>query len=57
LFAPHSAVFCLAKAPIANIRACLHRVGRMMINRAIATQWDKLARSLLDAPHIAAIRR
>jgi transposase len=32
-------------------------IGRLNINRAIATPYDKLARSFLDALHIAAIRR
>jgi transposase len=32
-------------------------IGHLKINRAIATRYDKLARSFLDALHIAAIRR
>jgi hypothetical protein len=32
-------------------------IGHRQINRAIATRFDKLARSSLDALHIAAIRR
>jgi transposase len=31
-------------------------IGHLMINRAIATRYDKLARSFLDALHIAASR-
>ena len=34
-----------------------HMIGHLKINRAIATRYDKLARSFLDALHIAAIRR
>ncbi len=32
-------------------------IGHLKINRAIATRYDKLARSFLDAPHVATIRR
>ncbi len=32
-------------------------IGHLKVNRAIATRCDKLARSFLDALHIAAIRR
>ena len=32
-------------------------IGHLKINRAIATRYDKLARSFLDALHIAAIGR
>jgi hypothetical protein len=32
-------------------------IGHLMINRAIATRYDRLARSFLAALHIAAIRR
>lgn len=32
-------------------------IGHLKINRALATRYDKLARSFLDALHIAAIRR
>ena len=32
-------------------------IGHLKINRAIATRYDKLARSFLDALHIAAIRK
>jgi len=32
-------------------------IGHLKINRAIATRYDKLGRSFLDALHIAAIRR
>jgi Transposase DDE domain len=32
-------------------------IGHLKINSAIATRYDKLARSFLDALHIAAIRR
>jgi transposase len=32
-------------------------IGQLNINRAIATRYDKLARSFLDALDIAAIRR
>ena len=32
-------------------------IGHLKINLAIATRYDKLARSFLDALHIAAIRR
>jgi transposase len=32
-------------------------IGHLKINHAIATRYDKLARSFLDALHIAAIRR
>ncbi|HVM80019.1 MAG TPA: IS5/IS1182 family transposase, partial [Stellaceae bacterium] len=32
-------------------------IGHLKINRAIATRYDKLARSFLDALHIATIRR
>lgn len=32
-------------------------IGHLKINRAIATRYDKLARSFLDALHLAAIRR
>ena len=32
-------------------------IGHLKINRAIATRYDKLASSFLDALHVAAIRR
>jgi transposase len=32
-------------------------IGHLKINRAIATRYDKLARSFLDALHVATIRR
>lgn len=32
-------------------------IGHLKANRAIATRYDKLARSFLDALHIATIRR
>jgi transposase len=32
-------------------------IGHLKINRAVATRYDKLARSFLDALHIAAIRK
>jgi transposase len=32
-------------------------IGYLKVNRAIATRYDKLARSFLDALHIATIRR
>jgi len=32
-------------------------IGRLKINRAIATRYDRLARSFLDALHLAAIRQ
>ena len=32
-------------------------IGHLKINRAIATRYDKLAGSLLDALHIAALLR
>jgi transposase len=32
-------------------------IGRLKINRAIATRYDKLAQSFLDALHLAAIRQ
>ena len=32
-------------------------IGHLKVNRAIATRYDKLARSFLDALHLAAIRR
>lgn len=32
-------------------------IGRLKVNRAVATRYDKLARSFLDALHIAAIRK
>ena len=32
-------------------------IGHLKINRAVATRYDKLARSFLDALHLAAIRR
>ncbi len=32
-------------------------IGHLKINRAIATRYDKLARSFLDALHLAAIRK
>ena len=32
-------------------------IGHLKVNRAIATRYDKLARSFLDALHIATIRR
>ena len=32
-------------------------IGHLKINRAIATRYDKLVRSFLDALHIAPIRR
>lgn len=32
-------------------------IGHLKINRAIATRYDKLARSYLDALHLAAIRK
>jgi len=32
-------------------------IGHLKINRAVATRYDKLASSFLDALHIAAIRR
>ena len=32
-------------------------IGHLKINRAIATRYDKLARSFLDALHLATIRR
>ncbi len=38
-----------------------HRIERMIghlkVNRAVATRYDKLARSFLDVLHIATIRR
>jgi hypothetical protein len=38
-------------------RAQPHRANDLEINRAIATRYDKLARSLLDALHLATIRK
>ena len=32
-------------------------IGHLEINRAIATRYDKLARSFLDMLHLAALRR
>ena len=32
-------------------------IGHLKVNRAIATRYDKLARSFLDVLHIATIRR
>lgn len=32
-------------------------IGYLKVNRAVATRYDKLARSFLDALHIAAIRK
>jgi len=32
-------------------------IGHLKINRAVATRYDKLARSFLDALHLATIRR
>jgi len=32
-------------------------IGHLKVNRAIATRYDKLARSFLDTLHIAAIRK
>lgn len=32
-------------------------IGHLKVNRAVATRYDKLARSFLDALHIAAIRK
>lgn len=32
-------------------------IGHLKVNRAIATRYDKLARSFLDALHLAAIRK
>ena len=32
-------------------------IGHLKINRAIATRYDKLARSFLDALHVATIRK
>lgn len=32
-------------------------IGHLKINRATATRYDKLARSFLDALHLATIRR
>jgi len=32
-------------------------IGHLKINRAVATRYDKLASSFLDAPHIASIRK
>jgi transposase len=32
-------------------------IGHLKINRAIATRYDKLARSFLDVLHLAAIRK
>jgi len=32
-------------------------IGHLKINRAIATRYDKLARSFLDMVHLAALRR
>ena len=32
-------------------------IGHLKVNRAIATRYDKLARSFLDALHLATIRR
>ena len=32
-------------------------IGHLKLNRAIATRYDKLARSFLDALHLATIRR
>lgn len=32
-------------------------IGHLKINRAVATRYDKLARSFLDALHLAAIRK
>ena len=32
-------------------------IGHLKVNRAIATRYDKLARSFLDAQHPAAIRK
>ena len=32
-------------------------IGHLKINRAIATRYDKLARSFLDALHLSTIRR
>lgn len=38
-------------------RNCIERmIGHLKINRAIATRYDNLARSFLDALHTAAIR-
>jgi transposase len=32
-------------------------IGHLKINRAVATRYDKLARSFLDMLHLASIRR
>ncbi|HJT32456.1 MAG TPA: IS5/IS1182 family transposase, partial [Pirellulales bacterium] len=32
-------------------------IGHLKVNRAIATRYDKLARSFLDALHLATIRQ
>jgi len=32
-------------------------IGHLKVNRAIATRYDKLARSFLDVLHLAAIRK
>jgi len=32
-------------------------IGHLKVNRAVATRYDKLARSFLDALHLATIRR
>lgn len=32
-------------------------IGHLKVNRAIATRYDKLARSFLDMLHLAALRR
>ncbi|NIA70424.1 transposase [Pelagibius litoralis] len=34
-----------------------HMIGHLEINRAVATQYDKLAQPFLDALHLATIRR
>lgn len=39
-------------------RNCIERmIGHLKVNRAIATRYDKLARSFLDALHLATIRQ
>jgi len=40
--------------PKSNRKAIERMIGHLKINRAIATRYDKLARSFLDALHIAA---
>ena len=39
-------------------RNCIERmIGQLKVHRAVATRYDKLARSFLDVLHLATIRR